>query len=465
MPDATSFEVDEPILSSPYEEPSEHWLIEEGRLPERRAGRRSAGYFYRDPTVPMSGDEFTRGAWVELELVNLVRDRLSEWRNIGYPGVTRTTFELIEYWRRDGRQTPLFFPQIEAAETIAFLTEARVDLLQGIEVPHEEGSAFTRLACKMATGSGKTMVMGMLAAWSILNKVANRSDARFSDLVLVVAPNVTIRNRLGELDPNEAEASIYRTRDLVPTHLMPSLRKGRLLIKNWHEFELKGMSSGARVQKRGTPKTFVSEIKLGERTTSGRGGRYMTEHALRLAEEQGVLRIIEDERPERPQVRVEETRYVESDARWIERVLGRQVGGKGNVLVFNDEAHHAYRIAGAESPELEAYEALDEEAIEEFAHEATVWIEGLDRIGSIRGINFCIDLSATPYYLARAGVETNRIFPWVVSDFGLTDAIESGLVKIPQLAVADPTGEDRAAYFNIWRWIMTKLTAREKGGR
>lgn len=465
--DAASFEVDEPILSSPFQEPAEHWLIEEGKLPTRKGGRRSAGYFYRDPSVPMTGDEFTRGDWVELELVNLIRSRLAEWRSLGHPGVTRTTLELLEYWRRDGRGTRLFFPQIEAAETTIFLTEARADLRQGIDVPSEENALLSRIACKMATGSGKTMVMGMLAAWSILNKVTSRSDARFSDVVLVVAPNVTIRNRLGELDPNEAEASIYRTRDLVPAHLMPSLRKGRVLIKNWNEFELKGMSSGAKVQKRGRAKTFTSIIKIGEHTTSGQGKRYMTEQALQLAIDQGSLRLIEDQRPERPQVKIEETRFVESDARWMERVLGREVGAKGNILVFNDEAHHAYRIKEAESPEKEAYEALDEEAIEEFAHEATVWIEGLDRIAATagRGINFCVDLSATPYYLARAGADTNRIFPWVVSDFGLTDAIESGLVKIPQLAVADPTGEDRAAYFNIWRWIMAKLTAREKGGR
>jgi type III restriction enzyme len=465
MPDATSFEVDEPILNVPFEEPAEHWVIEEGKPPERRAGRRPAGYFYRDPGTPMTGDEFTRGDWEELELVNLIRERLAEWRTLGYPGVTRTTLELLEYWRRDGRGTRLFFPQLEAAETVIFLTEARADLLQGIDVPREENSLFTRRACKMATGSGKTMVMGMLAAWSILNKIAGRSDARFSDVVLVVAPNLTIRSRLGELDPGEGQASIYRTRDLVPSHLMPSLRRGRVLIKNWHEFELKGMSAGAKVQKQGRPRTFRSVIKIGERTTSGRGGRYMTEQALAMAVDQAVLRILEDHRPERDQVIVEETRYVESDARWIERVLGKDIGGKGNILVFNDEAHHAYRIKDAQSPELEAYEALDEETMEEFAQEATIWIEGLDRIAAHRGINFCVDLSATPYYLARAGVETNRIFPWVISDFGLTDAIESGLVKIPQLAVADPSGADRAAYFNIWRWIMTKLTAREKGGR
>jgi type III restriction enzyme len=466
MADAATFEVDEPILSSPFHEPMEHWVIEEGKLPERRKGRRPAGYFYRDPGTPMSGDDFTRGDWVELELVNIIRERLAEWRgDLNYAGVTRTTLELLRYWRREGRQHRLFFPQLEAVETIIFLTEARPDLLQGIDVPGDEGSSFKRLACKMATGSGKTMVMGMLAAWSVLNKAANRSDARFSEVVLVMAPNVTIRNRLGELDPAGDEASIYRTRDLVPPHLMPSLRQGRVLIKNWHEFELKGMSAGARVQKQGRPKTFRFVVKIGERTTTGRGSRYMTEQALNLAIDQGIVHVLEDQRPDRSQVVVEETRYVESDAKWIQRVLGRDIGAKGNILVFNDEAHHAYRIRDAASPELEAYEALDEENIEEFAHEATVWVEGLDRIAATRGINFCADLSATPYYLARAGAETNRIFPWVVSDFGLTDAIESGLVKIPQLAVADPTGADRAAYFNIWRWIMTKLTAREKGGR
>jgi type III restriction enzyme len=379
--------------------------------------------------------------------------------------VTRTTLELIEYWRREGRRLPLFFAQLEAAETMIFLIEARPDLRQGIDIPREEGGNFARHACKMATGSGKTMVMGMVSAWSILNKVANKSDARFSDLVFVVCPNVTIRHRLRELDPNEGDASIYCTRDLVPRHLMPSLRRGRVLVKNWHDFELKGMQAGAKVQKRGRPETFRATIKISEKTTSGRGGRYMTEQALGLATAQGTVRIIEDRRPSKSEVVVEETRYVESDTRWIQRVLGRDVGGKHNILVLNDEAHHAYRIHQTGPDVLEDHEALDEETVEDFAQKATVWISGLDRIHKLRRINFCVDLSATPYYLARAGVETNRTFPWVVSDFGLSDAIESGLVKIPELAVADATGEQRAAYFNIWRWIMSRLTARERGGR
>src|SRR3990172_3291607 len=98
MADQASFEVDEPILSSPYEEPAEHWVIEEGKLPERRPGRRAAGYFYRDPSVRIEGDDFTRGDWVELELVNLMRERLAEWRSLNYPGATRVTLELLQYW-------------------------------------------------------------------------------------------------------------------------------------------------------------------------------------------------------------------------------------------------------------------------------------------------------------------------------------------------------------------------------
>ena len=213
MTDTSPFEVAEPILSSPFEQPAEHWWIEEGKLPERRPGRRPAGYFYRDPLASSADDEgFTRGDWVKLNAVNQIREGLVLWRSEGYPGATRTTHELIEFWRRDGKERPLFFAQLEAVETIIFLREARADFLQGIDVPQEEGTDFIRNACKMATGSGKTMVMGMLAAWSILNKTASRNDARFSDVVVVVCPNVTIRNRLRELDPNQADASIYRTR-------------------------------------------------------------------------------------------------------------------------------------------------------------------------------------------------------------------------------------------------------------
>ena len=157
----SNYEVEQPILNSPYEEPAEHWYIEEDQQPERRLGRRPAGYFYRDPKAPLTeGEHEARGQWVELALVNLIRQRVKEWREQGWPGVTRTTLELLNYWRREGRQHRLFFAQLEAAETIIFLTEARADFLQGIDIPPDEPSderkaegngTFRRYACKMAT--------------------------------------------------------------------------------------------------------------------------------------------------------------------------------------------------------------------------------------------------------------------------------------------------------------------------
>ena len=172
------YEVPEPIMNSPYEKPALHWLIKEGESPVQEEGRRRAGYFYRDPKAPATGDEHeARGRWVDLALVNLVRERVEAWRPLalkGEGGVTRSTMELLNYWRREGRKFRLFFAQMEAVETIIFLKEARADFLQGIDVPLDEPSddqkkareysAFRRYACKMATGTGKTTVMGMLAA-------------------------------------------------------------------------------------------------------------------------------------------------------------------------------------------------------------------------------------------------------------------------------------------------------------
>ncbi len=472
------FEVPEPIINSPFEEPGRHWDIREGEPPGLREGRRKAVYFYRDPKAPPAkGGPSSAGTPVELVLANLIRQRVKAWREQGYPGVTRTTLELLQWWSREGRQTRLFFAQREAAETIIFLTEARADLRQGIAVPLERlstqeeaegGRPFVRYACKMATGAGKTMVMGMLTAWSVLNKVNNRSDGRFSDVVLVVCPNVTIRDRLAELDPNRGEASIYRTRDLVPEHLMPLLRQGRVLVTNWHVFELQSPGGGSKVVKRGVPVAVAELLHIGSKTTTARGRRYITERELDRQRGLGLLDVVGEERDRQgnlKRVKVRSVRYVESDTAWLERVLGRQIGGKKNILVMNDEAHHAYRI---QRPEPDAQELLDfgeEKQAEEFFREATVWIEGLDRIHKHRGIGFCVDLSATPYYLGRAGGETNRPFPWVVSDFGLVEAIESGLTKIPQLAVRDTTGAEIPGYFNIWHWILPQLTPAERGGR
>lgn len=476
----SGYEVPDPILNSPFHEPAEHWNIVEGEEPQRLPGRRPAMYFYRDPSA--KPDNFGReaGTAIELKLVNRIRQQVTAWREHDYPGASRTTLDLLQWWRRDGRQRPLFFAQLEAAETIVFLIESRADFRQGLNIPYEELGpdklaqgyrTFLRYACKMATGTGKTTVMGMIAAWSVLNKVHNRSDARFSDVVLAVCPNVTIRNRLAELDPAAGPASIYYTRDLVPPDMRTDLTKGRVLVTNWHVFEPRSIQTGgtsAKVNKAGVPLRIREKIIIGPKTTTARGSRYLTQKDFDWQLAAGLLAVLEEDRDQHgtlKKVFVESVRYVESDTSLINRVLGREVGGKQNILVMNDEAHHAYRIRRDEPDEDQGELFGEDEAADEFFKEATVWIDGLDRIHKLRGINFCLDLSATPYYLGRVGQDTNRPFPWVVSDFGLIDSIESGLTKIPQLAVRDTTGAAIPGYFNIWHWILPQLTPAERGGK
>jgi type III restriction enzyme len=386
--------VDNPILNSPFEEPTRYWAYEEGQ-PVLVEGRRPAGYYFKSRTrgeqLAMLEEEF-----VPLELVNTIRERVREWRMQGYLGVTPVTRQLLNHWNTPERERKLFFCQREAVETLIWLVEAPPAQKQGITIPKDEG--LTRYACKMATGSGKTVVMGLVIAWQVLNKLANPQDRRFSDAVLLVCPNLTIRERLQVLLPWKV-GNYYERFDLVPRGMLERLQQGRFQILNWHLFQLKDDSRSRSVVQRG----------------------------------------------------------VESDAAFCRRVL-KELGAKQNILVINDEAHHAYRPAPL--PE-EVRERLSPEEIEE-REEATVWISGLDRINKIRGINFCADFSATPFYIKGSGREEGEPFPWIVSDFGLVDAIESGIVKIPRVPVDDNTGALIPKYFRLWEAINQSLPVSER---
>ena len=458
-PPLTVAEVESPIINSPFREPQCHWVIERGKPPVKAEGRRRASYFYRVPEHAGRGRrsraqgemfESEKGEEVELVQVNLIRERLKSWRDgahsggAPYDGASPVTKELLDLWRSQDRMQRLFFAQIEAVETILFLVEAREVYRKGLpEVPKDEPGleakaagvrAFIRYACKMATGSGKTTVMGMLAAWSILNRVATPTDDRFSDTILIVCPNVTIRERLQELDPALGDLSLYRTRQLVPPHRMEELRRGEVMIANWHRLAKKETNTvngdSATVVKTGEPVEVIRNVGKENQTV--------------------------------------EIKYFDSDAAWFKRIRRELGSGKGRSphwLVFNDESHHAYRrgdVAGEDQTLDE-----DKDLAKKNEREATIWIEGLDRINRLaggsrrRGINLCIDLSATPFYIQGSGNEVGKPFPWVVSDFGLLDAIESGLVKIPQLPARDVSGAEEAAYFNIWRWVQAK--AKEDG--
>lgn len=467
--------VEAPIINSPYDEPTFHWHIEEARPPEKRAGRRPASYFFRVPERAARGRkskaqaalfaDAAKGEEYLLELANRLRQNVQEWRKRDYTGATKVTRELLELWRSPDRAQRLFYAQFEAAETVLFLVEGPADLMQGIKIPSDEPGddakadgykAFVRYALKMATGTGKTTVMAMLAAWSILNKVAQPRAAAYSDTVLIVCPNVTIRDRLRELDPNLGDLSLYRTRQLVPPHRMADLRRGEVFITNWHNLERRELSdvngTSAKVVKRGVPTEVKRTIKLGGRAKVAEAD--VRQQALTGAFD--IVRELRDGKGKLTGFEVREVRYYESDAAFLRRVLGNRKGRSSAILVMNDEAHHAYR-RGATGADDDA--TADDEAAETDAREATVWIEGLDRINKAlgahkNGVRLCVDLSATPFYIQGSGNEVGLPFPWVVSDFSLLEAIEAGLVKIPQLPTQDSGGANVPAYFNVWRWVQ-----------
>jgi type III restriction enzyme len=164
----------------------------------------------------------------------------------------------------------------------------------------------------------------------------------------------------------------YEEFDIVPMTLRPELAKGKVLVTNWHWF---------------SPES--------EHTESGKS--FVVVNKGEEAPEAFARNRLEDLYDDEP------------------------------LMVLNDEAHHAYRPAKfAEDERLSAEEKEDRE-------EATVWISGLDKINASCGISFCVDLSATPFYIHGSGYPEGSPFPWIVSDFSLVDAIESGITKIPRL--------------------------------
>ncbi|MBA3433912.1 MAG: DEAD/DEAH box helicase family protein, partial [Actinobacteria bacterium] len=219
--------IDNPILNSPFSEPARHWRFgETGITNEIVEGRRPSSYFMPIPASKIRGKQlqletqWTRDRIEENARINRVRERVTDWRSLGWPGVTPTTRRLLEYWTNEEREKPLFFCQIEALETAIYLTECATkqgDAWIGNELQtlaDEQNPGLYRTAFKMATGSGKTVVMAMLIAWHTLNKQANPRDARFSDAFLVVTPGITIRDRLRVLLP-ESPDNYYRERDVV----------------------------------------------------------------------------------------------------------------------------------------------------------------------------------------------------------------------------------------------------------
>lgn len=420
--------IENPVINSPFAEPLRHFRFsDEGITNEIADSRRESAYFIPIAAPRKKGKdqlyfetEWTKDRIEPNKFINQVRSRVKQWRENKHFGVTRTTAQLLEYWTRPERERRLFFCQIEALETLIYLTEvARQQGDTWIENALRTANAdanplLYRIACKMATGSGKTVVMAMLIAWQTLNKLVNPQDARFTDSFLIVTPGITIRDRLRVLMPNDA-GNYYRLLDIVPPgDLTNELGKAKIVITNFHAFLMREHTSAG---------------KLTKSLLTGGGDA--------------------------------PSPFTETPDQMVRRVC-RALGTKKNILVINHEAHHCYRRrAGGEEIKLVGDERKEAEKREE---EARIWISGLEAVKSKIGVKVVYDLSATPFFLRGSGYAEGTLFPWVVSDFSLIDAIESGIVKVPRVPVADDNMlHDAPVYRDIWPLIREHLPKKGRG--
>jgi type III restriction enzyme len=411
--------IENPIINSPFDEPTRHYRFsDEGITNEIVDGRRTSSYFVPIAKAKKKGanqfqfdTEWTQDRIEENKLVNDIRRRVALWRKGGYLGVTPTTARLIAYWTDSSREKRLFFCQNEALETAIYIAEVAKKygdawIENAIREANDTSNpGLPRAAFKMATGSGKTVVMAMLITWQTLNKRANPQDARFSDTFLIVTPGITIRDRLRVLLPNDPE-NYYRQRDIVPAQLQDQLGHAKITITNYHAFQLREKVAATKITKS----------------------------------------ILADGQP---------SPFTESLDQMVRRVC-RELSTKKNIIVLNDEAHHCYR----RKPDAEDEKLTGDDRIEakQRDEEARVWISGIEAVRAKIGVKAVYDLSATPFFLRGSGYPEGTLFPWVISDFSLIDAIEAGIVKVPRVPVADDsmTGE-QPTYRDLWLRIRDDL--------
>ena len=415
---------EQPILNSPYSEPVYHHPLDDyGQPLEQPAilGRRTSKFIV---PVPKSRKASAAAqASLDLEtytpnsLINEIRGYVNAWRQIPNQadwGVTPASARLLDYWRNHQFSSVRpFFCQVEAVETIIWLTEVAPKravtkgLLDQIQKANDEANPqLFRLAMKMATGSGKTTVMAMLIAWQTVNAV-RRDSKLFSRAFLIVAPGITIKDRLRVLMPS-APDNYYEERELVPPEMLNEVKRAEIVITNYHAFQHRETGPTGKIAK-------------------------------------GLLQGNDPE----------PIRTTESDGEMLRRACGDLLNHK-NVNVINDEAHHCYRHkTGAEEEKLTGDDKKEAEANEEAAR---LWINGIEALKRKVGVRAVLDLSATPFFLRGSGYPEGFLFPWVVSDFSLMDAIECGIVKLPRVPVADNLPQNETlVYRDLWKHVGKQL--------
>jgi type III restriction enzyme len=255
---------DQPILNSPYEYPARHWELDDQGQPTQRIlesrrraefitpipqPRKRKGSAAQQPIMFDEGQGLSTPAqpYDHTAMIHAVRQQVDQWRRLPNPHdwhVTPETARLLQHWRHHPfSHIRPFFCQVEAVETVIWLTEVAPHAgrsAQGVlehlaNANHDANAALMRLALKMATGAGKTTVMAMLIAWQTINAVRRANSQKFTRGFLIVAPGLTVRDRLRVLQPHDPD-STYASHELIPSDMLGDLERAKLVITNYHAF-------------------------------------------------------------------------------------------------------------------------------------------------------------------------------------------------------------------------------------
>jgi type III restriction enzyme len=432
-----------PIRNSPYDYPARHWeLDDDGQptnrileirrrselitpVPKPRKRRRKPGQI---EMVLGSGDGLSTAEqeYNPTPIINEIRTYVEAWRKLPNPNdwqVTPETARLLQHWRHHPfHSVRPFFCQVEAVETVIWLTEVSPKMgkrgdkfWEHIKGANEQANPeLQRLALKLATGAGKTTVVAMLIAWQTVNAVRHPNSKTFSRGFLIITPGITIRDRLRVLMPNDPD-SYYKNRELVPSDMLPDIDRAKIVLTNYHAFKLR------------------ERIDLAKGTRSllkGRGPELNT---------------------------------LETEGQMLQRVMPDLMGLK-SIVVLNDEAHHCYRERPQEDDGEEDLKGEEKDEAKKNNEAARLWISGIEAVKRKLGLRAVYDLSATPFFLRGSGYAEGTLFPWTVSDFSLMDAIECGIVKLPRLPISDNIpGHDMPIYRNLWEHIRKEMPKKGRG--
>ena len=386
------------ILHTPFQEPDRHWALDKhGRaLQSTRPGRRPSS-----TQLPVPNPKGGASDWKEPDssiephgTINEIRQYVRAWRDANWPGVHSRVLHLLEYWAREGEGMRPFWCQREAVETLIWLFDAgrshkpveHASIRTKLERTNKDwNESIPRVALKMATGTGKTLLMAMIALWWTVRRPGGPVE------FLALTPGLTIRDRLRVL--SDKGSSVWKS--VAPRGFESDLRRMRWTVLNFQSFQ--------------------------RQTSLGVGGKQATKKEKNLLVGKGAA---------------EPPMWSESGPEMIERLLKEHRGG-GRITVINDEAHHCYTLAGVAMSRRK--EDSDER---EDRKQAELWFGALRALRDASLLEHVIDLSATPMWLRRPARLDAETFPWTVSDFSLLDAVESGLVKVPRVPVDDRLVED-----------------------